>query len=277
MLAANGTVVAARVRDTMTGEESVLPSPDLFMAIGHDPRSELVRGQVDVDDEGYVQGAYAATTHTNLAGVFAAGDLVDHTYRQAVTAAGSGCAAAIDAERWLAEHAEHSRRPSCDGRPPSTELDPADRTHEQERTMAGNTVTVTDKSFDRRRAHQREAGAGRLLGDLVRPVQDGRAGAGGDRRPSTPTRSPSPSWTSTPTRRSPAEYQIMSMPTMIAVPGRQAGEADRRRQAEGRAAARPLRGAAEHAGGNSVPSVNERDHRSSPRPDWSGPYPCRRP
>ncbi len=77
----------------------------MFVAIGHDPRSELVRGQVDLDDEGYVVVSTPTTT-TNLDGVFAAGDLVDHTYRQAVTAAGTGCAAAIDAERWLAEHGE---------------------------------------------------------------------------------------------------------------------------------------------------------------------------
>jgi thioredoxin reductase (NADPH) len=77
----------------------------MFVAIGHDPRSELVRGQVDLDDEGYVLVS-TSTTRTNLDGVFAAGDLVDHTYRQAVTAAGTGCAAAIDAERWLAEHGE---------------------------------------------------------------------------------------------------------------------------------------------------------------------------
>jgi thioredoxin reductase (NADPH) len=75
----------------------------VFVAIGHDPRSELVRGLVDLDDEGYVQ-VKGRTTSTSLDGVFAAGDLVDHTYRQAITAAGSGCAAAIDAERWLAEH-----------------------------------------------------------------------------------------------------------------------------------------------------------------------------
>lgn len=91
------------LRNTTTGEESKLPVTGVFVAIGHDPRSGLVRGLVDLDDEGYVQ-VQGRTTNTSLDGVFAAGDLVDHTYRQAITAAGSGCAAAIDAERWLAEH-----------------------------------------------------------------------------------------------------------------------------------------------------------------------------
>ena len=81
----------------------------VFVAIGHDPRSELVRGAVDLDSDGYVL-VKDNTTYTSLDGVFAAGDLVDHTYRQAVTAAGTGCSAAIDAERWLAEHAEPGER-----------------------------------------------------------------------------------------------------------------------------------------------------------------------
>jgi thioredoxin reductase (NADPH) len=90
------------LRDTVTGELRDLPATGLFIAIGHDPRSELVRGQVDLDDEGYVL-VQGRSTLTNLNGVFACGDLVDHTYRQAITAAGSGCSAALDAERFLAE------------------------------------------------------------------------------------------------------------------------------------------------------------------------------
>ncbi|WP_199440592.1 thioredoxin-disulfide reductase [Umezawaea beigongshangensis] len=99
------TVTGVQVTDTRTGETSELPFTGVFMAIGHDPRSALVRGQVDVDEAGYVRVQHP-TTHTNLDGVFAAGDLVDKTYRQAITASGSGCSAAIDAERWLAEHGE---------------------------------------------------------------------------------------------------------------------------------------------------------------------------
>ncbi|WP_051898547.1 thioredoxin-disulfide reductase [Sciscionella sediminilitoris] len=99
------SVSGVTLRDTVTGEESNLDVTGLFMAIGHDPRSAVVRGQVDTDEDGYVR-VQSPTTYTNVAGVFACGDLVDHTYRQAVTAAGSGCSAAIDAERWLAENAE---------------------------------------------------------------------------------------------------------------------------------------------------------------------------
>lgn len=96
-------VTGIRLRDTVTGQESKLPVTGVFVAIGHDPRSELVRGQVELDDEGYVK-VIGRTTATSVEGVFAAGDLVDHTYRQAITAAGSGCSAAIDTERWLAEN-----------------------------------------------------------------------------------------------------------------------------------------------------------------------------
>ncbi|MGV0807609.1 thioredoxin-disulfide reductase [Mycolicibacterium setense] len=96
-------VTGVRLRDTVTGDESKLDVTGVFVAIGHDPRSELVRGQIDLDDEGYVK-VVGRTTATTLEGVFAAGDLVDHTYRQAITAAGSGCSAAIDTERWLADN-----------------------------------------------------------------------------------------------------------------------------------------------------------------------------
>jgi thioredoxin reductase (NADPH) len=98
-----GTVSGLRVRDTTTGKESTLPVTGVFVAIGHDPRSQLVREAVETDADGYVQVRYPST-QTSVEGVFAAGDLVDRSYRQAITAAGTGCAAAIDAERWLAEH-----------------------------------------------------------------------------------------------------------------------------------------------------------------------------
>lgn len=97
-----GSVSGLALRNRATGEESMLDVTGMFVAIGHDPRSELVRDQLTTDDAGYVQ-VRSPSTRTDIPGVFACGDLVDHTYRQAVTAAGSGCAAAIDAERWLAE------------------------------------------------------------------------------------------------------------------------------------------------------------------------------
>ena len=90
------------LRDTVDGDERQLDVTGLFIAIGHDPRSELLTGQVDVNDEGYVLVNHPSTA-TNLPGVFAAGDLVDHHYRQAITAAGTGCAAALDAERYIAD------------------------------------------------------------------------------------------------------------------------------------------------------------------------------
>jgi thioredoxin reductase (NADPH) len=96
------SVTGLRLRNAITGDEATLGVTGVFVAIGHDPRSGLVRGVLDLDPDGYVL-VRDHSTHTSVEGVFAAGDLVDRTYRQAVTAAGSGCAAAIDAERWLAD------------------------------------------------------------------------------------------------------------------------------------------------------------------------------
>ncbi len=89
------------LRDTENGTERELPVTGLFIAIGHDPRSELLPGKVDLDPEGYVL-VESGSTRTSAPGVFACGDLVDHTYRQAITAAGTGCASALDAERYIA-------------------------------------------------------------------------------------------------------------------------------------------------------------------------------
>ncbi|MGW7238815.1 thioredoxin-disulfide reductase [Streptomyces sp. NPDC054804] len=97
-----------KLRNVKTGELSDLPVTGLFIAIGHDPRTELFKGQLDLDEEGYLKVA-SPSTHTNLTGVFAAGDVVDHTYRQAITAAGTGCSAALDAERFLAALADEEK------------------------------------------------------------------------------------------------------------------------------------------------------------------------
>ena len=96
-------VTGLRLKNVTTGQESVKDFTGLFVAIGHLPRSELVKGQITLNSDGYVE-VDGRTTRTNLKGVFACGDLVDHTYRQAITAAGSGCQAALDAERFLAGH-----------------------------------------------------------------------------------------------------------------------------------------------------------------------------
>lgn len=96
-------VTGLKLKDTKTGQESVKDFTGLFVAIGHLPRSELVKGQVVTNSDGYVE-VEGRSTKTNIKGVFACGDLVDHTYRQAITAAGSGCQAALDAERFLAGH-----------------------------------------------------------------------------------------------------------------------------------------------------------------------------
>jgi len=100
VLGKDGKVAGLRLTDAKTGEQSTLDVTGVFIAIGHDPRSQLFRDQVDTDDAGYVL-VNQPSSRTNLPGVFAAGDLVDHTYQQAITAAGSGCVAALDAERFL--------------------------------------------------------------------------------------------------------------------------------------------------------------------------------
>jgi thioredoxin reductase (NADPH) len=105
VLGSDGKVAGARVKNLQTGETKVLDVTGVFVAIGHDPRSELFKGQVELDDEGYVK-VDSPSTRTNVPGVYAAGDLVDHTYRQAITAAGTGCAAALDAERFIASFVE---------------------------------------------------------------------------------------------------------------------------------------------------------------------------
>jgi thioredoxin reductase (NADPH) len=105
ILGDDGKVVGARLRNVQTGETKVLDVTGVFVAIGHDPRSELFKGQIETDAEGYVK-VDSPSTRTNIPGVFAAGDLVDHTYRQAITAAGTGCAAALDAERFIASFVE---------------------------------------------------------------------------------------------------------------------------------------------------------------------------
>ncbi|WP_066903213.1 thioredoxin-disulfide reductase [Millisia brevis] len=103
------SVTSLSLRNTKTGKSSSLEVTGLFVAAGHTPRSNLVVGQVETDDEGYVR-VQAPSTATSVPGVFAAGDLVDHTYRQAITAAGTGCAAALDAQRWLENQHHHAEQ-----------------------------------------------------------------------------------------------------------------------------------------------------------------------
>jgi thioredoxin reductase (NADPH) len=115
----SGSLEVAVLRHAETGETKELEMSGAFIAIGHEPQSQLVRGQVDVDEDGYVV-VEGRSTRTNLPGVFAAGDLVDHTYRQAITAAGSGCQAALDAEWYLRDTPQVPTPESLDGVDPAT-------------------------------------------------------------------------------------------------------------------------------------------------------------
>jgi thioredoxin reductase (NADPH) len=119
-------LTGVRLRNRVTGEQKVLDVTGLFVAVGHDPRSDLVKGQVELDDEGYVVVRAVHSTATNVPGVFAAGDLVDHTYRQAITAAGTGCAAALDAERYLSAQDDTPPEPHV-GFDTGVPSDPPDR------------------------------------------------------------------------------------------------------------------------------------------------------
>ncbi|BDZ42055.1 thioredoxin reductase [Paraoerskovia sediminicola] len=137
-------VAGITLRDTLTGETRDLDATGLFVAIGHDPRSELLVGQIDVDEDGYVKVAHP-TTATNLTGVFAAGDLVDHRYRQAITAAGTGCSAALDAQAYLTDLADAAGEQEAAGTPetPNPEGLP-DALDHIERTP--DTTTQTDQA-----------------------------------------------------------------------------------------------------------------------------------
>jgi thioredoxin reductase (NADPH) len=129
-------VTGLRVRSVKTGEETTLDVSGVFVAIGHEPRTELFDGQLDLDDEGYLV-VDAPTTHTNIPGVFGSGDVVDHRYRQAITAAGTGSAAALDAERWLQDQgtAELTHQPEDEAKAEPALLDrslsPAEPTSQQ--------------------------------------------------------------------------------------------------------------------------------------------------
>jgi thioredoxin reductase (NADPH) len=117
----DGKLTAARLRNSITGETWDEPADGLFVAIGHDPNTELFLDQLDHDQAGYLI-TKPGTTETNIPGVFAAGDVQDHTYRQAVTAAGSGCMAALDAERFLAALEGHPGTALTAPRPEAAEV-----------------------------------------------------------------------------------------------------------------------------------------------------------
>ena len=140
----DGKLTGVTLRDTRTGETRSVAATGLFVAIGHDPRSALVRGTVDLDPQGYVL-VQDRSTRTNVPGVFACGDLVDHTYRQAITAAGTGCAASLDAERYLADldhAAERARGGAAELRRPADPVDAVDAAPAGSSLLSGVAATV---------------------------------------------------------------------------------------------------------------------------------------
>lgn len=161
-------VSGVRLRNVKTGEESELAATGLFIAIGHDPRTELLKGQIELDEEGYIK-VDAPSTRTSADGVFAAGDVVDHTYRQAITAAGTVAPPrSTPSAGWPTARAD----PTDD---PDTEITKREQDlgRHQERDR---------RQLRRRRPEERQARSRRLLGRVVRPVPPGRPDPGGDRR-----------------------------------------------------------------------------------------------
>src|SRR5699024_6647973 len=168
----DGKVTGVTLRDTITGQEREVGATGVFVAIGHLPRTELIEGQVTLNAEGYIDVEHPST-RTNLEGVFAAGDVVDHHYRQAVTAAGTGCAAALDAERYLAaKDAEAAADRALVGSPPPLQ---------RRRTRHVHHRPHQRRHLPDRGARGRQAGPRGVLGRLVRPVPPGRPDPGGDR------------------------------------------------------------------------------------------------
>ena len=189
-----------RIRNVVSGEESVLAATGLFVAIGHDPRTELVRGVVDTDAAGYVL-VDGRTTATNVRGVFACGDLVDSRYRQAITAAGSGCAAALDTQHFLDELADAETAAGADAPTPRLMRHRRGRGPEPVASdpRRGHGGQLPGRGYPLRRPRCR-----RLLGHVVPAVPRGRPAystssprstrAASRSSRSTPTRTPTWRW-----------------------------------------------------------------------------------